>query len=69
MKYNFVCDWKLILLNILEGGNAGKDEVVSPTIAADPQDNESNASDGNGSDGGKQKVPSLGETDPNGRYN
>lgn len=60
--------WQLILLYILEGGNTGKDEAVSPTIAADTQDNESNASDGNGSDGGKQRVPSLGESDPHGRY-
>lgn len=60
--------WQLILLYVLEGGNTGKDEAVSPTIAVNPQDNESDASDGNGSDSGKQKVPSLDESDPRGRY-
>ncbi|KAK1390852.1 Zinc finger CCCH domain-containing protein 46 [Heracleum sosnowskyi] len=50
----------------VDGGNTGRDEAVSPTIAVDPQDHESNASDGNGSDSGKQTVPSLGESDPHG---
>ncbi|KAK1396375.1 hypothetical protein POM88_006238 [Heracleum sosnowskyi] len=50
-----------------EGGNTGRGESVSPTVADDPHDNESNARDGNGNDSGKQTVPSLGESDPHGR--
>lgn len=52
----------------VDGGNSEKDEAVSPTIAADPQDNESNASNGNGSESDKQKVPSPDESDPNGSF-
>lgn len=59
----------MIFFNVVEGGNGEKDEAVSPTIAADPQDNESNASNGNGSGSDEQKVLSLDESDPHGRYN